>query len=364
MFFSVFIIFLICLIAGHTWFTVLVAHFLDINNQRARAIYYGVLNFLFFSIFLANYLIRILENNITRTYYFLSNAWLGFLINFVLVFIFITLIKFIFKKVSKYHLKIIFFVISISLSLFGLYQAQTPQVTSYEIFIKDLPAAWENKVLVHLSDIHLGPVYRANSWNRLLIKVQKLNPEAVFITGDLFDGSESDFSWLNKSLGHLNPPQGIYFSYGNHDLYLGYSQVQELFQGETINILDDKLIERDGLQIIGFNYRSNVSPDWNQDLLNKLNYQADKASILLFHEPKNIALAKEMGIDLQLSGHTHNGQFFPFNFLVKLAYQGFNYGLYQDKDFSLILSRGIGTWGPPMRTSGSSEIVKIILKKK
>lgn len=359
-----FITFLILFIAGHFWLTVLVARFLEIKSRRARLAYYAALNFLFFSIILANYLIRIWENDITRIYYYVANVWLGFLVNFVLLFLAAGLVKLIYKKVSKRLLKIIIFGGAIVLSLFGLYQARVSRVTSYEVFIKDLPTVWENKTIVHISDIHLGPIYRANAWNRLLTKVGELNPEAVFITGDLFDGSESDFSWLGKPLAHVNPPQGVYFAYGNHDSYLGYSRVQELFQEYPITILDDKLVEQNGLQIIGLNYRQNSLSDWNKETLDALNYQKDQASLLLFHEPKNIALAKELGIDLQLSGHTHNGQLFPFNFLAKLAYQGFNYGLYQDESFSLLVSRGVGTWGPPLRTSGSSEIVKIILKKK
>ena len=122
--------------------------------------------------------------------------------------------------------------------------------------------------------------------------------------------------------------------------------------------------EVEGLQIIGINYSFEKDFDLEKNILEQVGYNKDKPSLLLFHAPKNIELAKSAGIDLQLSGHTHDGQLFPFNFMAKWMHRGYGYGLFQLEDFSLVVSRGVGTWGPPMRTSGPSEIVKITLKKK
>jgi predicted MPP superfamily phosphohydrolase len=258
----------------------------------------------------------------------------------------------------------IFFGLAFALSFFGLYKAWQPKVVNYEVAIKDLPAAWENKVVVQISDVHLGPVYRERFFGRLLKKVQALNPEAVFITGDLFDGMESDFTWLNHPFTKMNIPRGIYYSFGNHDLYLGFNRAIQLLKDNPVIILDNKMVVQDGLQIIGINYSFNKDFDLESAILDQVGYDKNKPSILLFHEPKNIALAKKAEIDLQLSGHTHNGQLFPFNYLAKLSYKGYGHGLFNEGDFSLIVNRGAGTWGPPMRTSGQSEISRIILKKK
>jgi len=99
-------------------------------------------------------------------------------------------------------------------------------------------------------------------------------------------------------------------------------------------------------------------------ILSRVGYDKNQPSVLLWHEPKRIDQAKAAGIDLMLAGHTHNGQMWPLNFIAKWAYKGYNYGLYQDQDFSLYVSGGLGTWGPPLRNTSRSEIVAIRLEKK
>lgn len=175
---------------------------------------------------------------------------------------------------------------------------------------------------------------------------------------------ESDFSWLNKPLDDLKAKKGLYYGFGNHDLYLGFEKVSELMADKNLVILDNKLKEVDGLQIIGINYSFRNDFDLEKEILYQSGYDKSKASILIFHTPTNIALAKSAGIDLQLSGHTHDGQLFPFNFPAKWMHAGYGYGLFKENGFNLVVSSGIGTWGPPMRTTARSEIVKILLKKK
>ena len=193
-------------------------------------------------------------------------------------------------------------------------------------------------------------------------KINSLEPAAVFITGDLFDGMKSDFSWLTPDFIKFKTSKGVFYSYGNHDLYLGFNRINDLLKDHNINILDNKLKVVDGLQIIGINYSFNHDFNLHQEILNQSGYNEAKASLLLFHEPKNIDLAVKAGIDLQLSGHTHRGHLFPLGLIVNLFYKGYGYGLFQVGSFSLVVNNGLGTWGPPMRTSGNSEIVKVILK--
>lgn len=161
----------------------------------------------------------------------------------------------------------------------------------------------------------------------------------------------------------MSAPRGVYYSFGNHDLYLGFDRAKELLK-EPVQVLDNRLVTVDGLQIIGLSYSFNKDFDLEKEILEQVGYNQSQPSILLFHEPKNILLAKNAKIDLQLSGHTHRGQLFPINWIVRGIYQGYGYGLFQEGDFSLIVTNGVGTWGPPLRTSGRGEIVKIILKKK
>ncbi len=359
---------ILVLMAGHILFWLAFITLFHIASFEGRLLAALIIIFLYLSTVSASYLIHKIDNLLTRWYYIVTGFWIGLFVNFCLMIILIYVLK-LGGDYFDYHFplttfKIIFFGGASMLSLFGLYSAWQPKISSYEVVIKDLPDSWDNKVVVQISDVHLGPVYRKHFFSRLLSRVQALNPEAVFITGDLFDGMESDFSWLNHPFKRMSVPRGIYYSFGNHDLYLGFKRASALLKESPIVMLDDKMVLVDDLQIIGINYSFNKDFDLEAAILKQVGYSKSKASILLFHEPKNIKFAKSAEIDLQLSGHTHNGQLFPFNYLAKLFYKGYAAGLFKDGDFSLIVNRGAGTWGPPMRTSGRSEIVKIILKKK
>jgi len=356
------------LLFGHFLLWQFFINFFQVNSYSTSLYSAIIILILFLSVILASYLIHKRDNLFTRWYYIITAFWIGLLANFFIAIVFTYFLKYflLLLNINPAHLfyQFIFFAVAILLSLYGIYGARYPQITEYTIFIKDLPAAWDNKTIVQISDVHLGPVYRQFFFNRIMDKIAAINPEAVFITGDLFDGMEADFSWFGKPFNKINPPAGIYYSFGNHDLYLGFNRVMEILKNSPLIILDNKMKEVSGLQIIGINYSFEKDFDLEKNILDQVGYTENKPSLLLFHAPKNIDLAKSAGIDLQLSGHTHDGQMFPFNFLAKWAHKGYGYGLFKLADFSLVVSRGVGTWGPPLRTSGPSEIVKIILKKK
>lgn len=359
---------LIILALGHFLIWHFFVQFLNLHSYSAEFYSALIIIILFLSVIFASYLIHKSDNFFSRWYYIVTGFWIGFLVNLFLSALVILILKFILPftgiTLSTLVLQITFFSIAIILSVYGVCGARYPKISEYTVIVKDLPDAWDNKIVVQISDVHLGPVYRQYFFSRIIDTVAKINPEAVFITGDLFDGMEADFSWFGKPFEKINPPKGIYYSFGNHDLYLGYNRVMEILKNSPVTILDNKMSIISDLQIIGINYSFEKDFDLEKNILEQVNYSQNKASILLFHAPKNIELSKSAGIDLQLSGHTHDGQMFPFNFIAKWTHHGYGYGFFKSGDFSLIVNRGVGTWGPPMRTSGSSEIVKITLKKK
>lgn len=356
------------LLLGHFLLWQFFIHFFNFNSFAGHIYSAAVLLFLFLSVILASYLIHQSDNLFTRWYYILIAFWIGLVGNLFVSMVFIYFLKFVLPLIninlSILIYQIIFICIVFLLSAYGVYAARYPQVTEYTVEIKDLPDAWNNKTIVQISDVHLGPVYRQHFFDRVMDKIAVINPEAIFITGDLFDGMEADFSWFGKPFNKVKPPQGIFYSFGNHDLYLGLDRSIKILKSSPVNILDNKMMEVSGLQIIGINYSFDKDFDLEKNILDQVGYTKSKPSLLLFHAPKNIELARSAEIDLQLSGHTHNGQMFPFNYLAKWTHHGFGEGFFQLGDFSLIISRGVGTWGPPLRTSGRSEIVKILLKKK
>jgi len=142
---------------------------------------------------------------------------------------------------------------------------------------------------------------------------------------------------------------------------LGFDRVTKLLSKSPVMILDNKMKLVEGLQLIGINYSFNKDFDLYKAILDQVAYDVRKPSLLMYHEPRNIKLAERAGINLQMSGHTHRGQMFPFNFIASLVYKGFNHGLFTSGTFSLLVNSGLGTWGPPMRTAGHSEISRIKL---
>lgn len=364
----VFAVSFLVLLFGHAVFWYGFVRFFGVVSFSGRVITAVIIAFLFLSSIIASYLIHKLDNKFTRFYYMLSGFWIGLFVNSCLMMALTLFLKIAAAAAGVAVLWAVWpgviIIGSIGISLVALHNAWNPKITEYKIAIKDLPEAWEGKTVVHLSDIHLGPVYRRLFFSRLIDRVNRLQPEAIFVTGDLFDGMESDFSWMNNPFGRASAPRGIYYSFGNHDLYLGYARVIDLLKENPIKIMDNKMTVEGGLQIIGINYSFDRDFDLEEAILRQVGYSRTKPSILMFHAPKNVELAKRAEIDLQLSGHTHDGQMWPFNLIAKWAHRGYGYGLFTEGDFNLVVSAGTGTWGPPMRTSARGEIVKIILKKK
>ena len=213
-------------------------------------------------------------------------------------------------------------------------------------------------------------------------KVNALKPEMIVITGDLFDGMSSHPEKFVDSLNSLKAVKGTYFVTGNHEIYLGVEKALDTIKKTDTRILNDEIVDIDGLQLIGVMYSDfDTKKDISKIIRAGDNYSFDKPSILLYHAPTNInfseinsrksaywwpdtdfSYAKKMKIGLQLSGHSHKGQMFPFGFLTKYIYSGYDYGLRKEDGFSIYTTSGTGTWGPPIRTSGNSEIVAVTLK--
>lgn len=359
---------LLTLLGGHALLLSVVIGFFSIDSRPAQMALGLAMLFLFLSVLFSSYLIHKRDNLFTRIYYIGSALWIGIFVNLALVSTLIVIIKIAGPLLDFYlplwlqHL--IFFSGTAAISAAGIYNALKPKIVEYEVFIKDLPDSWVDKTVVQISDVHLGPVYRRRFFYSVIDRINELKPEAVFITGDLFDGMEAEFTWLNHPFTRLHAPRGAYYSFGNHDLYLGFSRVKRLLSENPIKILDNKLVNIDGLQIIGINYSFDSNFDLERAIRKLEGYNQDLPSVLLFHAPKNIDAAKKANINLQLSGHTHDGQMFPYNLVIKWGHRGYGYGFFPEGDFNLIVNGGVGTWGPPMRTSARSEIVKIILRKK
>jgi uncharacterized protein len=384
-FFGVFLL-MLTLILVYLWFSA--NTFFNITASRTRFIFLLVLFFLTWSFPVSMFIERVNESVISRGYYFFSAAWVGVLIHLIIATVPVWLVLLITKYAKvKFDIKtvaIVFFLLAIVYATYGLYNARNTRIKNVEVPIKNLTAEWEGKKIIQLSDLHLGALYGRGFLEKIVQKVNAENPEIIFITGDLFDGMDGSTGTLVGALNSFKAKQGVYFVTGNHESYLGLDRALDILKQTDIKILDDRIIDLNGLQIIGLSYPEfGTTKDIKTVIRPGENFFSDKPSILLYHAPTNIELngtsshtsaywkpdmnfsyAKNLGINLQLSGHAHAGQFFPFTLFAYFIYSGYDYGLHTDGGFSIYVTSGIGTWGPPMRTFNNPEIVEIELVSK
>jgi predicted MPP superfamily phosphohydrolase len=214
--------------------------------------------------------------------------------------------------------------------------------------------------IVQITDVHVGPTIGKGFIEDIVARVNALHPDVIAITGDLVDGSVADLEEHVAPLAKLSARHGVYFVTGNHEYYSGADAWIRHLGTLGIRVLRNERVrigDEDGFDLAGIDDRSARTSDLAKALEGR---DSDRACVLLAHQPRGIELADRLGVDLQLSGHTHGGQLFPWNFLVRLQ-QPFVAGLHRLARAQIYVSRGTGYWGPPMRLGAPAEITEIEL---
>jgi predicted MPP superfamily phosphohydrolase len=250
---------------------------------------------------------------------------------------------------------------------FGLAR-RTPPVREVTIPIDDLPAALQGFTIAQISVLHVGPTVKRASVQRIVERVNALQADAVAITGDLVDGRVHDLAADVAPVAGLRSRHGSFFVTGNHEYYSGAaSWVRELRRLGIAVLLNEHAVVRRGdarLVVAGVTDYSAGHFDAGQASDPQAALAGGPADaavrVLLAHQPRSAAAAEAAGFDLQLSGHTHGGQFMPWNFLVRLQ-QPFTAGLHRWRRMWVYTSRGTGYWGPPKRFGAPSEITLLRL---
>ena len=222
----------------------------------------------------------------------------------------------------------------------------------------NIPTLKKNMDIVQLSDIHIGSVRNSGFLKKVAKKTNDLKPDIVLVTGDTVDGSAKIHPGMFNAIEKIKAP--VFLIMGNHEYYEGLENVLNVLNTLDITILRDEIVEIQDIQIIGIDY--SYTKNHLKHTLSKLKIDKSKPSILMYHLPSELDAANQAGIDLQISGHTHKGQLFPFNLLGRLVFPYFS-GLYNYDQTKLYVSQGTGTWGPPMRLGSKNEITLIKLKK-
>jgi len=241
----------------------------------------------------------------------------------------------------------------------AIVNAAWTRVVRVTVKLPNLPAAWRGRTAAVVSDLHLGHVRNSGFLRRIVRKLSSLRPDVLFIPGDMYDGTAVDLERLAIPWAEFSAPLGSYFITGNHEEFTSPGKYLDAVRQAGIRVLENEKIVLDGLQIAGVDYRDSVNVERFRSILRQMELDRNVASILLVHNPNHLPVAAEAGISLQLSGHTHRGQYFPFTAIVSRIYGKYAYGLNRFGDLAIYTSCGAGTWGPPMRLGSNPEIVLI-----
>jgi uncharacterized protein len=299
------------------------------------------------------------------TSYFLMGVWITYLLFSLPVELGATIFS---LSLNRFWVPLGLLSLSLGLSLLGLRaDLAGPFVKEISIPIKGLPQPLIGMKMAVLSDLHIGRTSRSSFASDVVRKTLALQPDLVAVTGDLADGPVDAIGSQSVPLSQLHAPLGVYFVTGNHEYYSGVEgwlkQVKELGWVNLLN--DNRIVSFKGEKILiggvpdtqGSYFLPEHHPDPRRAIASK---EPSGLKILLAHRPATSPEAERAGFDLQLSGHTHGGQFFPWSLLNPVFYN-FASGLHRQGKMWVYVTHGTGSWGPPNRFLVPSEITLIRL---
>ena len=322
-----------------------------------------ILGFLSLSFAPASLLALRYTNAVLRVFYRAAAVWLG-----LLTFLFFAAIaSWTILGISRlagfnlnFHRTVeLLFSAAVAVGLYAVFNAGWTRITRTTVRLANLPEAWRGRRAALISDVHLGHVRNGRFLRRLIAKILREEPDAIFIAGDLYDGTAIDAERAAEPLNRLTAPQGVYFVAGNHEQFGDDSKYLGAIAASGVRVLNNEKVEVEGLQIVGVPYRNATQHGHFASALRHIHLDRDRASILLTHAPDHPEIAEAAGVSLQLSGHTHLGQFIPWSWMARRIYRQFVYGLSRIGKMQVFTSSGAGTWGPPMRLGSNPEIVML-----
>ncbi len=301
------------------------------------------------------------SNPAVRTLYRIAAVWLG-IVSFLFFaagasWVVFGVTQLAGVEASFHKIVEVLYVAAVLSGLTGLLNAGWTRIRRITVKLDNLPETWRGRKAALISDLHLGHVRNGSFLRRIVASVMRENPDAVFLAGDLYDGTAIDAVKAAEPLRDLRAPQGTYFVAGNHEQFGDDSRYLQAVSNAGVRVLHNEKVEADQLQIVGVPYNHASQDEHLQSVLRQIGVDRNRASILLTHAPDRPHIAEKAGISLQVSGHTHVGQFFPWTWMARRIYRQFVYGLSRIGKMLIYTSSGAGTWGPPLRLGSSPEIV-------
>src|ERR1700737_3891803 len=304
-----------------------------------------------------------LTNVVLRFVYRITAVWLGF-VNYaffssVLCWLIYLVVRLVGARIERHYFAMGFLGLAVIVTTYGVINGEWTRVRRITVELPRLPESWRGRTAVLVGDVHLGN-YRAFGFVRRIVRmVVALQPDVVLIAGDLHDGTPADLARLAEPLRLLKAPLGAFFVEGNHEEFSDRTKYLKAVAATGVRVLENERLIVDGLQIVGVTYRDATHGEHFRKTLRRTGFDRGQASILLTHAPDRVQVSAEEGISLQLSGHTHHGQFWPWTLAAERMYGKFVYGLQRLGEMQIYTSTGAGTWGPPLRVGSRPEIVAI-----
>ena len=253
---------------------------------------------------------------------------------------------------------------------YGIYQARkTPGLVQLDIPLAKLPQEFDGFRIVQICDVHAGLTVNRDWIESVVREVQKQNGDLIAFVGDMVDGSVPALEKTVAPLADLHAPFGKFFTTGNHEYYSGAEQwiKHAGVLGFDVLVNEHRKMQKNGSSIILAGVTDYTAGQFIKDQAsdpNKALEQApnDDVKILMAHQPRSLYQFGDLRVDFTMNGHTHGGQFIPWNLLATIG-QPFIKGLHQWKEGSVYVSKGTGYWGPPVRLGARSEVTVFTLKK-
>ncbi|NOY78696.1 MAG: metallophosphoesterase [Calditrichaeota bacterium] len=306
-----------------------------------------------------------------------GSIWLGAMVYFFMIFIVadalnfflsLSLGKSLFQMLSPNLLNAVGFAIIGGVAVilgYGYFMARHPRISRVKLPVKRLPASQKVFKIVQLSDVHINTIFSKKRLERLVRRVNQLKPDLIVITGDLMDENAAKSEKIVTPISKFKSRFGVYAVTGNHEYYSGVKKAIDVMEKAGIRVLKNESVQIGNvLNLVGVHdieakrfVNEPVVP--YSELLSSVN--PDLPTILLNHRPNRLEEASRAGINVQLSGHTHHGQLFPFNYVTDWVYD-VSSGLKKVGEMFVYVSNGVGTWGPPLRIGAPAEIVEIRLE--
>ena len=345
------------------------------SNACIRVIVFSVSFILAISYFLARGLERTDLHGLHQFTYWVGSVWMAALLYFFLIVLFIDIVRLVnlgfhFLPASStlpyIHLKQMVFASAIVLVsvllVYGKWNASHPRIKQLDFSINKQAGSMKKLNIVMVSDIHLGSLFGKSKVKLMVDRINALQPDIVFLVGDILDEAQSPIFRDNtgEPLKMLKAPMGVHAVTGNHEYIGGINRAAKYIESLNINLLRDTTILIGNSFYVAGREDKDMSRFSNKTRkpLNDIVKNIDRSLplILLDHQPFALSQAVDNGVDIQLSGHTHHGQFWPFNLITNLVYE-VSWGNKTKGNTHFYVSSGYGTWGPPFRIASTPEIV-------